>query len=183
MSKKNRIDVSIFGSCVTRDALEFEEDENQRLELKTYIARQSIISSIDKPIKCCEEDIKLNSPFQRRMVLWDLKKNAFELLSSDNSRYLIIDFIDERLGLCKLNGSVVTCSTEFKKSGVAELFGGSEPIFINFKDGEYLFENVSLKQYCKRFCEQLLKIYPEERIIIHRALGVTKYYDKKLLGN
>ena len=66
-SDANKIRLSIFGSCVTRDILTF--DSENRIELKNYIARQSVISAVCPKIGAEESEIDLYSPVQKRMVL------------------------------------------------------------------------------------------------------------------
>ena len=112
--KKNN--VSIFGSCVSRDMIESGLTSGAEIQLKTYIARQSVISSVSPPLVFDEDTIKLSSAFQKRMVIDDLKKKAFDLFSSDGSDYLIVDFIDERFNLASIDNSFVTCSTELLNS-------------------------------------------------------------------
>ena len=95
----SQLPVSIFGSCVTRDALEY--DYRHYLKLNSYICRQSMVSSVSAPVICSIEDINLQSKFQRRQVYNDLVKNMYDMLNNDSSRYLIIDLIDERFRLIK----------------------------------------------------------------------------------
>ncbi|EOS52876.1 DUF6270 domain-containing protein [Adlercreutzia caecimuris] len=60
-----KTDVSIFGSCVTRDA--FAHLENT-FNVSTYIARQSFVSAVDNaiPLPCPIEDITARNNFERR---------------------------------------------------------------------------------------------------------------------
>lgn len=173
----SEVAISIFGSCVTRDVFEIDKELAAKFEIKTYIARQTIVSSLSKPLSCDESDIKLDSAFQRRMVLSDLRKDAFKQFRKDKSRFIVIDLIDERLGMLELQGSVVTQSSELINSGYTNGLKTAR-IRMNFSKGEYMVGSKSLRDYCRKFCNKLRFIYPQKNIIIHRALGVSSYYDE-----
>jgi len=177
MENSKIVPISIFGSCVTRDVFEIDKDENMAaFDIKTYTARQTIVSSLSKPIRCDESDIVLDSAFQRRMVLCDMHKDTFKRFKKDKSDYIVIDLIDERLGMLKLKGSIATQSNELVNSGYTKQFD-TERVRLTYKHGEFFVGDKPLKKYCEKFCRKLKRIYPQERIIIHRALGVSDYYD------
>lgn len=173
---KKRYSVSIYGSCVTRDLFEYDKSEN--LELKQYIARQSIISAVSAPIDLEENQIKLNSNFQKRMVLMDLKKNCFENLKENRSDYLIIDLIDERFPLLFYKNSYCTASNE-ALHGIEQL--KDLPVkqkiiykgLLSIKD-----ESLDCNSIIREFCERIMRIYKPDEIILHRALFVDKYINK-----
>ena len=87
-------------SCISRDIFEFAD--SKRFQIEHYFARTSVISSVSKPIELKEEEIKLSSPFQRRMVLTDLNKSYWKTIRDGISEYVMIDFIDERYETGKL---------------------------------------------------------------------------------
>lgn len=175
-----RIPISIFGSCISRDLLEFDFDN--KLELQTYIARQSIVSAVSKPVTIDIEDIKLASNFKRRCVYNDFKKETFSLLEADKSKYIIIDLIDERFKLVKYRRgaekSLITYSAELQESMYIK-----HPRFVDkrmrhiFGRNKYYVGNISLEQYVKTFCYKIKEIYSEENIIIHKCKMSMKYKD------
>ncbi|MCE5219850.1 MAG: DUF6270 domain-containing protein [Clostridium sp.] len=177
--EKNPIPISIFGSCVSRDLLEF--DRRKKFNLRTYVARQSIVSAVSPPIKCNVEDINLQSKFQREMVYNDLAKETFERFKGDGSKYLMIDLIDERYKILKYNQlgaeSVITYSASLQESGYLKeldiiprkkkrkIFGGKS----------YYVYNKKLDWYLKEFCDRILNIYKSQNIIIHKCKMVDYY--------
>ncbi|KFX59696.1 hypothetical protein HYH39_09665 [Clostridium botulinum] len=188
--KKKSITISIFGSCVSRDLLEF--DRNKKYDLKTYVARQSVISAVSTPLKCEMESINLQSKFQKSMVYNDFTKETFEKFNNDLSEYLIIDLIDERFNIVDYNGSILTLSNELK---VTNFFcNNKENIYDekickikNWKiykikkklfGYSYMFKNNLLEKIMDEFCDKLMKIYDNNKIIIHKAYMVDKYIDK-----
>ncbi|RAZ53399.1 DUF6270 domain-containing protein [Campylobacter hyointestinalis] len=105
--------VLIFGSCVSRDALEF--DKNDSFELVGHFARSSFASLTSKP--CVDEDIlkSLESKFQRQMVLQDMQKNFFSFVRNNDFDILLVDLIEERFHLVlNEDGSMLTYSAEYK---------------------------------------------------------------------
>lgn len=168
--------ISIFGSCVSRDI--FNYDTEGLLDLKTYIARQTIVSSVSPPYNIqSEEQIKLTSAFQRRSVLADIRKSAFSLFKNDRSEYLIIDLIDERLGMVNWENTMLTRSSELVNSG---LLDGTEKVvrYTSDANGMYYADGKPIIQMFEEFCKRICEIYPQENIIIHVADSKTKYVGK-----
>lgn len=104
------MDISILGSCVSRDAIEFLEDFN----CNTYIARSSLVSIFSqKPTNDELKDLQLKDChlFHEKCILNDINKEAINLLPLLNKDILIVDFIEERVPLGKFNsGAIVTLS-------------------------------------------------------------------------
>lgn len=162
--------ISIFGSCVSRDALEF--DAEKRFSLGTYIARQSMVSSVSPPIEFSEEELKNASPFRKRAVVHDLEKDAFSCLQSDGSEYLLIDLIDERFALAEFRGSIVTVSNEFREAQIEGTGKDELKVYDKDLDDPVVLEKVD------EFCRRIREIYPQEKIILQKALFLDRYYTK-----
>lgn len=170
-------DIDIHGSCVSRDVFNF--DSNNEIKLGKYFTRQSFVSTMSNPFPG-EIDINLPSPFQRRMVECDLKKDLFARLSENPANYLMIDFIDERLllGVYKksvfvfnIKKSIFTYSDELRNSKFVD--------GMNIKFIDKLTMNRSIwKKAMNKYIEQLLKIYDEERVIIHETYLIDIYISK-----
>lgn len=192
--EKNPVPISIFGSCVSRDVLEF--DRIKRLDLKTYIARQSIVSAVSPVLECNINDIKLESKFQREMVYNDFTKQTFERFRSDGSEYCIIDLIDERFERIKCkqgeNESIVTYSSLLQESRYIENF---EKLYLKkgkIGDKSYYLDTKKIDSYLEEFCRRILSIYNSKNIIIHRVTmsnfyisssGNIKRFDGIILKN
>ncbi|EXJ10630.1 DUF6270 domain-containing protein [Nitrincola nitratireducens] len=108
------IKIFIFGSCVSRDFIEISGAKN--FKLVEYYARSSFASINAKPIKDEQLLSKIDSKWQRLMVARDLHKNIFNDLLKNNYDTILIDLIDERFNLAKIDGSFCTISTEYKKN-------------------------------------------------------------------
>lgn len=182
------VSISIFGSCTSRDI--FEYGDRGRFTLGAYVARQSVVSALSKPIDIDENELKLNSMFQKKQVINDFQKNTFEALKLANSKYLIIDLIDERFALAYFGESVVTVSNElimsgifdkrFKKTKISKIKNWK--IFKKkkgLKGYSFIFNGKLLEEYIEEFCRDIKEVFCEENIIIHRAVMVNKYINKE----
>jgi hypothetical protein len=98
----------IYGSCVTRDTFTPGRSE---ISLAGYVARYSI-ARLPFP-KAAPLDLSaIPSDFQRRMVATDLANGLEHALTAAQFDFLLIDFIDDRLGLVELPPGMATRSNE-----------------------------------------------------------------------
>jgi hypothetical protein len=102
--------VFIYGSCVTRDAF---DPVPSGFNLSAYVARSSVLSAMDRRavpslLSCGLE--KIGSPFQRRMVQYDLSGDLRRLLAKKPFDVLLWDLIDERFDVIWVNDRPVTVS-------------------------------------------------------------------------
>lgn len=174
--KKERITFSIYGSCVSRDL--FEMEEANKFQCQEYVARHSIVSAVSKPIELKEDEICLASNFQKRIVLNDIEKSTFQLLKEKKSEYLIVDFIDERFDLIRIEDSYITKSNELVASG---FLNGKEHKEIKRKKdsrGNIYIEKENIQKYMDEFILQIKKIYKPKQIILHKAFLLDEYIDK-----
>ncbi|MEK4055169.1 DUF6270 domain-containing protein [Paenibacillus sp. FSL F4-0087] len=109
---------TIFGSCVSRDVFRIAQHE-KKLE---YYARSSLISLLSNPLEVIQKDISLESEFQKGMIVKDFSNTFLEELKQKNHNTFIIDFVDERFDLMKLDNSYVTRSNEFVNGNLENLY-------------------------------------------------------------
>ena len=136
----------IFGSCVSRDILNYLQDKTQ-LVLVDYYARCSLASLGARPIEMPSVVQAIRSPFQRRMVERDIRKDFLNDLGGLQFDLLLIDFIDERLNLyVEPGGRVCTLSSELLSSGFcadskggARVYSGSEEFWHLWEAGWLIF--------------------------------------------
>lgn len=104
--------VHIFGSCVSRDALEFASG----VTVGKYCARQSVVAAVSPlPEESLRQALEIapgTHDFHRRCVVEDFEKTTLALLAERPvEEPVVIDFIEERVALGVLrDGSVVTFS-------------------------------------------------------------------------
>lgn len=155
----------ILGSCVTRDIFNFVSKDDYTIV--DYYARTKMSSLISKSLEIQDEDIHLESSFQKKIVKKDLNKTFFEDLKNTNFDYLIIDLIDERFDLFKVGNSYITISNEFRNSKLEETLNG-EKIQKSLEEW---------KKDCEIFSKELLSIIPKDKIIIHHAIWANLYIE------
>ena len=125
----------IFGSCVSRDALEFAP--RGRFELAGYFARTAMASAFaSRPVTDVELE-GIESAFQRRMVQADVQKVLGTFLEQEDFDILLHDPIDERFNLLRLgDGALVTRSPEFTRAH--DPFQGRNTATISSGSSEFL---------------------------------------------
>lgn len=139
--------VFIYGSCVTRDALETVRDDH--LTITDYVARSSVGSALTDRAVADVDTGALSSAFQRRMVERDLGKRLASLLLRSESYDLVLhDPIDERFDLLVgPDGEVATRSNElvatgWEAVGFRQVRSGSEEHFDYWERGWERLVNV-----------------------------------------
>ena len=163
--KKN---VIILGSCITRDAFNFSNDQ---YEIPHYFARTSLISLMSKSLLIDKSKINLTSAFQKKCIVQDLEKSFFQIISESKFDFILIDFIDERFNLLKLNDSFITKSNELVASGLIDEFN-----FTEIVRNEDLLS--TWEKSAKDFFKTLLRYIPAHKVIIHKGAWKTKYINE-----
>ena len=109
--------VAIIGSCITRDLWPIVGAEPSDL---LYISRTSLPSLFARPlegVETAQEPPHGLGVFTHRAMVNDLKKRALAALVAYQPTHIIFDFIDERLDLLCVGGTIVTHSWELDVSG------------------------------------------------------------------
>jgi hypothetical protein len=105
--------VLVFGSCVARDTVEFAAADS--VDLRGYVARQSLLSAGDDASAHLPEALGLPSKFQERMIRNDFSGNLLTRLESmaDELDVLLWDLADERHGVHRFpDGAIATRSID-----------------------------------------------------------------------
>lgn len=151
------IDLMIWGSCVSRDSVEFFPADSYKI--RRYVARQSLISA-NKPVSNPESlELTFPSKFQTRMYKSDLAGNALEQIAAmakqcDNP-LLIVDLMDERGGILEgPDGSVITTEPNAVGRGVLNKVGPSWNRHL-FSSLEYFFRLAKTLPSIQRSLEEM----------------------------
>ena len=165
----------IWGSCVTRDALEFILNCN----INIYVSRQSIISACSQNISPSEiKRIKLNNNiggFHKRVITEDIYKTSLRRLNNCSStNILIIDLIDERNGLLFFDNTYITHSLALREHSNIEFLSKYKIYAFSKKYTELFCNKITL------FCNKIKSSIPNDRkyIIIHKAYYSDPTNDK-----
>lgn len=126
---------SIYGSCVARDTAAAFGDGCKILR---YTARQSMLSAANGATAVAGS-VELDSPFQTRMVEADIAGDALDAIraTASNSDILLLDIMDERLGVYSAaGGTYLTKTWELEKSGLLDLQSAALPL-LDFGSDEH----------------------------------------------
>lgn len=125
---------SIYGSCVARDTAALKSGA---WKISNYTARQSMISAVYGRASV-EGSVELDSPFQTRMVEADIAGTALHDLQnvSPDAEIIMIDIMDERLGVYAIGDAYITKTWELEKSGILQ-HQSSELRHIDFGTDEH----------------------------------------------
>lgn len=128
--------VAIFGSCVSRDTVEFMPEA----EVVAYVARHSA-ASLKAPHGTDGIDLDgLTSAFQKRMVTSDLKGTGVERIvrNAKDLDVVLLDLVDERRGFWLFpNGTRMTNSLEVESCGAARDARRSGARLVEFGTDEH----------------------------------------------
>lgn len=128
--------VAIFGSCVSRDSVEFMPEA----EVVTYVARHSV-TSLESPHGAAGIDLsELTSAFQERMVTNDLHGSGLERIvhTASDLDVVLLDLVDERRGFWEFpDGTTMTNSIEVESCGAAREARRGGARLIEFGDEEH----------------------------------------------
>ena len=93
--------IFIYGSCTTRDSVEFWPEN---IELQGYVARQSLVSAVAGGSTSGFNLQKIKSTFQKRMIKHDLNGAAIEQMQEaiESDAWVVWDLTDERNGFVEL---------------------------------------------------------------------------------
>lgn len=122
--------VLVYGSCVARDTVEFAAADS--VDLRGYIARQSLISAGSDAAAHVPETMSTTSAFQQRMIVADFAGSLFERIANaaHDIDVLLWDLADERHGVYRFeDGTVATRSIDtLRMPEFEERFAGAEHI-------------------------------------------------------
>ena len=152
--------VIILGSCVSRDIFRFCNQEE--FKIVDYYARTSLASLATEPALDKEILRNIASPFQRRVVWYDMEKTFWKIFDNVEFDILLIDFIDDRFNFYKMKeNAIVTISNEFRKA-------------IGALDRQKIISNVS-NEY-RIFWQKGLNMLQEKASLLKARIILNKAY-------
>ena len=168
------VSFNILGACVSRDIF----SRQPKYDIRQFVSFSSPMSMFLSPGERLLTEDDMNgvngSAFSQRCLLLDHNKTGLTYLSNRSSDWLILDFADIRLPLIHYgNGQVLTETNLFLKNRAV-----FKKIF-----GSYTTEKMrSAEEYyaCIDWLrEEILKLYPPERIILHKYYMKEEYVNAK----
>ena len=168
--------VAIVGSCITRDLWPIVGAEPSDL---LYISRTSLPSLFARQLESVEtaqEPPQGLGVFTHRAMVNDLKKRALAALIAHRPTHIIFDFIDERLDLLCVGGTIVTHSWELDVSGYMDqpAFAGATTISRTSSACDLLWLQAADEMAA------FIQSTPlrDATLIVHEAQWATRYRDE-----
>lgn len=155
--------ISIFGSCVSRDA--FVVADAADFAVRTYVGRQSFVGLADPPLEAQESWYEENSAWLQRVFSQDLDKSGLDRLIEDQSDWLIVDFVDERFNLLDVDGTRVSDIWGPKSPIFRERYGSrgvQQPRISPATDADWA-------KGLDHFAARIRAHYRPDRVVLHKA--------------
>lgn len=165
----------IIGSCVTRDAFEFEPN---LIDISgSYFPRTSLISMMSPPISIEHTTLSSENQWLKWVILNDYNKSTLAQVKSKKPDFIFIDLIEERYDLIKLGNSYLTRSDELLKVNPLSKGPDYDSILGSTSDETTLL----FYEKAKLFCERINSDFPESTVIIHDARYSNYYRDNGVI--
>ena len=177
--------IDIFGSCVCRDI--FRHVDKTKYEVRRCLGNIPVTTLFDKriPIKKEMMDEAKLTPYEKKMLRIQMKKNAVELLKKSDAEILVIDFADELMERWEIV-SEYSYNIAVPKGKEDEY----EKVFGDLKSGKirqyspFELDIEEVEQCIKMLAEELVRSddnpngYEEKHIILIESL-----YASDIMGN
>ncbi|MGL5152529.1 MAG: DUF6270 domain-containing protein [Clostridium sp.] len=165
------MNISIHGSTVSRDIFNVGRNYiNYNDEITNGFYKQSIFSSVSKPVELDLTDIGAESDYINKCIESDFNKDIFKKLKKDKSEYIIIDLIEERYPLGKINDRYFTNSTSFSRASLA-----NKLTYTSVRKDTINWDEV--KSTINEYCSKLEKIYKQDKIVVFELYHAEEYVD------
>ncbi|HEY9235455.1 MAG TPA: DUF6270 domain-containing protein [Phenylobacterium sp.] len=169
--------IAVVGSCITRDLWPIVGETPP--EDLLYISRTSLPSLMASPLPGLDlsrERPEALGPFSHRAMVEDLRKTALSRLLAHRPTHVIFDFIDERVDLLAVGGTLVTHSWELEASGQMSdpAFGEAHTVARNSPGCELLWRR-ALAEFAALIAATPLA---GARLILHEAQWATQFVDE-----
>lgn len=163
--------IAIIGSCVSRDAFEF--DKSNFDISAAYFPRASIVSLMSKPIEIDHTVLSDENQWLKWVILNDYNKSTITQVKAKKPDAIIVDLIEERFDLININGNFLTRSDDLLKVyPLIKEVNAANIVSRNSNDDILLFSS-----HASLFCETLNRELPDVKVIIHDARYSDYYMD------
>ena len=172
--------VNILGSCYSRELFNFQE----KYLVNSYVMQQSLFTMFAKPLPISLEDARSadNTNFMNRMMYYEFNKLGLQEILNNTADVLIIDFADCRYDIYKLNeprGAKIIYTHDaratFDNIMTKPEYANINRSYVNVVE---TFTDEKLHKLITKLCQNLLKKYKPENIILNKVNMAKKYYEK-----
>lgn len=168
--------INILGCCVSRDSIEFNREKYIVPRYAAFVSPWSMFSG-----KCEIPDWKIFqndvSPFTLKCLEHDAKLSTIDYLKEEKADWLLLDFADCRLNIVEWTAKGISLSysniVKNNFNSFVEAFGNDYKTIKAY--------DLPWDEFIGRIdylLEQLLNIYPAEKIILHEFYCADMFIDK-----
>ena len=176
------IRLAVLGSCFSRNAFEskpYFNPEYKRFYQCTFTHIQSsIISLMSNPVSLELDDLKHMNKSEQLPIMRDFNKTFIRDLSQSKPEYLILDFLaDAARDVFRISDDAyVSASLLLRQTNLYSELQRKSKVIDHQNNNDYF---QLWKSAVDQFIEELLRIIPEERIILSKGQFTTRYYDEQ----
>lgn len=166
------VSFSIWGTCVSIEIFE-RFSKNKRIVSTQPLRCNSIINASERfPNKL---PIKHTSSYIKPMLIAMFEGGCEDYLNRNLGDYILIDMIEERFPLLKIDETYVLQSTWWENSNIGELLDEGGYLLNKVNHDELTQEFVDNK--ITKFCNMIKRMYEPSHVIINETYLADKYVD------
>ncbi|NYI66461.1 DUF6270 domain-containing protein [Spelaeicoccus albus] len=157
------MNISIVGSCVTRDSAEFRRSEFGEID---YFARTSWISQGSVAWPGPVDTFNVNPPLYGRFMRLDAYKTLSDAFRRSKPDILYLDLVDERLAVHRVGNGWFTESEQWDRCGFGRMIRDCSDEILQY--GTARRHKLFAKLFAREFGD-ILKRLPTMPIVLHKA--------------
>lgn len=183
MSERKNINIDIVASCVCRDAFVIGAPAvaSNKYDIKSNFQYNSMLSYMSPPNESLsvltDEDLSFGTPWQKRMLLADFKKDVFDKLYVEDS-FIILDITSAAIKHFDISQDKIAFLTSTKVSRpnlpiIENAIGFSPRVIDPWEISEdYINDAVD------RYTSKIVSLFPKGKIIFTQVLNASEYINK-----
>lgn len=180
------ITFNILGCCPTADAL-YKLSQKDEYKVLQYIWNNPISMFSSRPKNPIDASALSNyqlSNFHQRTLICDYNKETLNYIFDKKTDYIVIDILNCRLKLLENNGHTVSFTNRFFRSSQDNFKKDLGIENYNLIEPSEVSDDI-WKKTMDKLCNELLKHYSHNQIILNEFYGVDHYLsaDKRILND
>lgn len=168
--------VYVLGNVNPFSAVRSDEFFKSRIALKKHFAQKSVLAFDAAGLPIGREQIRYDNEWAAEQVFDELTKNYMKEILTSPADYVVIDMlgcvIPLREAAYRGKKTTVTYSNH-----VARVLSGLNDEGVTVSDRKINMNVRDIVRKISQFCEEILKVYDQRQIIVHRA-GYPKFYQQ-----
>lgn len=175
--EKKTLTVDIISSCICRDCFEIGKRSLSKNQYKIDIFFQAtspftIYSPSDDNLRKIEaDDLVFGTPWQRRLIIAELRKTMFERFGNDKrDGFLVLDCTDFARNLYKLDNDVYLLETDMLQKNLSVLKG-----YRLEKIHPWDLSKEFLEDKLERFANDIKQRYDLDKVVMCETYYLDKY--------